>query len=186
MQIVKAQQTPNGQPFIAASPITVTSPTNITYESNILTLNITAKILYGTSVNMTYIIDGKDNVTVPVTIINAAQANLDPNYPSNFIAMTTMPELSQGTHSITVYANYQFGSITGLDNKTIDFTINNPSKDSSNQTTAQATGTVTPNVSAQAFQMTWLLIIAGAVAATTITAVLTVFLHKKKLNNPKQ
>jgi ureidoglycolate hydrolase len=123
VQIVKAQYTPSGQSFIAASPISISSPSNITYKSDLLTLNVTVTVMYGTNAKMVYNIDGENNVTIPLVTFSIAGAP-EPISPLTIVGVVALPELPEGPHSLTVYATYQFGDIIGLDNKAVHFTIN--------------------------------------------------------------
>lgn len=143
VQIVTAQHTPDGKYFPLASSINITSPSNSTYSSNLLVLNITFR--YGlaiSSTNMTvvYNVDGKDNATLPVTAtfvpieVERTYANGTTEKAISSIfsyyvitGCTALPELPEGSHNITVYGKYEYtgGSLfTVLDNRTVYFTMN--------------------------------------------------------------
>jgi hypothetical protein len=61
-QAVNALTSPSGQ-WIPVYPISIMSPSNITYKSDLITLNVTSSALYGTNAEMVYSIDGENNVT---------------------------------------------------------------------------------------------------------------------------
>ncbi len=137
VQTVKAQYTPDGQGFPVVSPISILSPSNSTYSSNLLTLNITAKILLDPSnAKMVYSIDGKNNATLPIeaTFVPIEAEIVYANgttttgtsifSPYVITGCVALPELPEGPHNITVYAKYQFNNVIGLDNSTVYFTIN--------------------------------------------------------------
>jgi hypothetical protein len=141
-QNVKAQYTPDGKGFPLASPINITSPSNSTYSSNLLLLNITFRYglsISSTNITMVYSVDGKDNATLPVTATfvpieverTYADGRTEKAISSIFsyyviTGCAALPELLKGSHSITVYGKYEYadGSLfTVLDNSTVYFTI---------------------------------------------------------------
>jgi len=142
VQTVKAQYTPGGQGFPLASPISITSPSNSTYSSNLLTLSVTFKFLLSPSyANVNYSVDGKNNVTIPLTGIqepmevtrtyaNGTTVTVNSTLFVPFIITggVTLPELTEGSHNITVYAKYQANNDIGLDNSTVYFTISTNSE----------------------------------------------------------
>ncbi len=142
VQTVKAPYTLDGQGFPLATPITITSPSNITYSSNLLTLSLTFKFLLGPSyVNISYSIDGKNNATVPLTAMhepveatrtyaNGTTVKVNSTFmvPYTITGLAALPELPEGTHNITVYAKYKANNVIGLDNSTVYFTISSNSK----------------------------------------------------------
>src|SRR3989304_519191 len=139
---VKAQYTPDGQGFPLVSPINITSPSNSTYGSKLLTLNLTTKTLFDPSkanITMVYSIDGKNNATIPIEstfvpieaeITYANGTTTTGISIQSYYLITgwaTLPEMPEGSHSITVYGKYEFpGSYhnIGLDNRTVYFTVN--------------------------------------------------------------
>jgi hypothetical protein len=126
-QIVKAQYTPDGQAFILVSPINIISPSNITYSTQSLTLNLTFKSFLDVSranITIVYSVDGKTNTT-----INTQSTPVPMGIQSYYLitGWTTLPEIPEGSHSITVYGKYEFPMSyhnVGLDNRTIYFTVN--------------------------------------------------------------
>lgn len=141
-QTIQAQQTADGQAFILASPLTINSPANTTYNSGLLTLNITVKTMLNPSasnITITYSIDGKTNTTIntetkhvpiwaEITYPNGTKTqgiSIQSYYLITGIA--DLPEISEGSHSITVYVKYDFSADshqTGFDEKTVHFTVN--------------------------------------------------------------
>jgi hypothetical protein len=141
-QTVQAQYTADGQGFILVSPINIISPSNSTYSSGLLTLNVTVKTFLNpntSNVTLVYCIDGKTNTTIrtestPVPIeVETTDANgtktTGISIQSYYLitGWATLPEMPEGSHSITVYGKYEFpGSYhnIGLDNRTVYFTVN--------------------------------------------------------------
>ncbi|MCJ7559830.1 hypothetical protein MUO79_04330 [Candidatus Bathyarchaeota archaeon] len=127
VQIVKAQYTPDGQGFILVSPINIISPSNSTYTPQSLTLNLTVKSFLDSSkanITIVYSVDGKTNTTI------RTESTPVPIGIQSYYLITgwaTLPEMPEGSHSITVYGKYEFpGSYhnIGLDNRTVYFTVN--------------------------------------------------------------
>jgi hypothetical protein len=127
VQTVKAQYTPDGQGFPLVSAISIISPSNSTYSSGLLTLNVTVKSFLNpntSNVTLVYCIDGKTNTTIDT------QSTPVPMGIQSYYLITgwaTLPEMPEGSHSITVYGKYEFpGSYhnIGLDNRTVYFTVN--------------------------------------------------------------
>lgn len=85
------------------SGITLFSPINSTYNSQHLTLNLT---LYSAGsmgyidsrISMNYSIDGKLNGHVPLTVSNPGVHVI-----TNGAGLVSLPELSEGSHSLTLY-----------------------------------------------------------------------------------
>lgn len=126
VQVVQAQYTEDGQPFILVSPINIVSPSNITYSPQSLTLNLTFKNFLDSSranITVVYSIDGKTNTTIDV------QAALITMGIQSYYVITgwaTVPEIPEGPHCITVYGKYEFPMYyhnIAYDNRTVYFTI---------------------------------------------------------------
>jgi hypothetical protein len=140
VQTVHAQHTLGGQPFILTSSINITSPSNITYSSGLLTLEFTVKSFYDWSksnITMVYCVDGK-NHTIP-TQSTRVPIIAEITYPNGTITtgisiqsyyqitgLAALPEMSEGSHYLTVYGKYEFSEQTKpiYDSKTVFFTIN--------------------------------------------------------------
>ena len=126
-QTVQAQYTADGQAFILVSPINIISPSNSTYTPQSLTLNLTVKSFLDSSkanITLVYSVDGKTNTTIDT------QSTPVPMGIQSYYLITgwaTLPEMLEGSHSITVYGKYEFpGSYhnVGFDNRTVYFTVN--------------------------------------------------------------
>ena len=136
-QTASAQHTPDGEAFILVSSINITSPSNSTYTSQPLALNFSVKSSLKpeqSDVTFGYSIDGGQNTTLDVQLTPVPLEYTDSNgQPAisifSYYLITgckTLPDLPNGSHSIMVYARYEFpGSYhnIGLDNRTIYFNI---------------------------------------------------------------
>ncbi|MEM2999467.1 MAG: hypothetical protein QXX34_02960 [Candidatus Bathyarchaeia archaeon] len=111
--------------FVPSIPfIRIASPANKTYNTNLIPLNLTITTFFdfgrGPRI-VEYSLDGKENVT-----ISTEYQGLDENYFSTVTGFAPLPELSEGSHTITVYATYRFpdyGAYATSDSKTVTFTI---------------------------------------------------------------
>jgi len=126
---VKADSTSD---FSFASGFRINSPINRTYTSRSLILNASFGSLVGSIINhsLSYSLDGKYMGAIPIVAHY-------PDYLSFqgfFTGTVSLPELAEGSHTITVYAEhniYNFytngifhSRITQLDNATVRFNIN--------------------------------------------------------------
>jgi len=132
-----AQYTSDGQDFPLAGPINIISPTNITYNSNNLTLKVTSLYLLGPEyASLSYSLDGASNVTIPLTGIQEPRevtrtyangtiviVNSTLNVPFTLNGEQTFLKLSEGPHHIVVYAKYTANNNIGYDISTVNFTI---------------------------------------------------------------
>jgi hypothetical protein len=137
VQSVIAPYTADGQGFPLASPIKIISPSNITYSRNELNLIVTFKFLLSPKYsNLSYSIDGKNNVTIPLigtreprevtrTYANGTSVVVNSTLmvPFDIRGEVVLPELSKGQHNITVYARYLANQIVAFDESTLYFTI---------------------------------------------------------------
>ncbi len=181
-QTAQAQHTPEGKPFILVSALNITSPTSGTYNSQLLTLNLTAKSFLDSAkanITMQYSIDGAANKTlqvqsVPVPIETEVTDANGTKYKGISImsyylitSYATLPELSEGTHNITVYAKYDFpNSNIGLDSKTVNFTVNGDAADN-----IDASQTVDPTAAPPSQPSVDYAAVAAAVAVGVLAAV---------------
>lgn len=142
VQTAGAQYAQDGRYFPLASPINVTSPSNSTYSSSLLTLNITFRLVLNldrTNITMFYSVDGRDNVTIPVSgtfvpieVIRTYENGTTEKSISIFsyyviTGCVPLPQLSEGSHEITVYGEYRHvgeSNFDVFDNSTVCFTIN--------------------------------------------------------------
>lgn len=139
---VSAPDTSDGQDFPLAGPVNIISPTNITYDSNNLTLNVTSIFLLGPEyASFSYNLDGAGNVTIPLTGTQEPRevtrtykngttiiVNSTLNVPFTLNGETPLLGLSEGPHRIVVYAIYNANDFIGYDESTVNFTIG-PSSD---------------------------------------------------------
>ena len=130
---------------VLAGQLTIVSPSNITYSTNLVPLNVSSSFLLGPEyAKMCYSIEGQDNVTIPLTgtrdslpleityengtteIVNSTKYSF-----FDLNGKATLSKLSEGTHHIVVYANYTMNSVIGYDEKELSFTIETNSEASS-------------------------------------------------------
>ena len=85
------------------SGITVYSPLNMTYDSRYLFLNLTLQSAgsmgeIDPNIAMTYSVDGEYNGSVPLSVNNPGL-----HVVTNAAAFLSLPKLSEGSHSLTLY-----------------------------------------------------------------------------------
>lgn len=147
-------------PYPLVSEISISSPLNATYSTTpTIMLNVTATALPGyTRILMSYNIDGSQEGSIPITetynphygTITYANGTIKtaPSMFSRYLidGYVTLADLSEGSHSITVYAEYDYPNnkvfdyqtvnrsitedkqaITYFDSNTVHFTITNES-----------------------------------------------------------
>ena len=136
VQTANAQYTQNGAGCPLVSGIGITSPSNTTYNSNLLTLKITIESLFDSTIYryvLAYSIDGKNNITIPATSFSFDLPNGDtgPFCILRLVGCVALPQLEDGSHSLTVYARYERINDVNTnwpalisDNSTVYFTIN--------------------------------------------------------------
>jgi hypothetical protein len=135
VQTANAQYTQNGAGCPLVSGIGITFPSNTTYSSNLLTLNINIESIFDDSIYryvLVYCIDGKNNATIPSTCLSFDLPNGDtgPFTIVRCVGCVGLPQLDDGSHSLTVYATYECISTNGnwpaviYDSNTVYFTIN--------------------------------------------------------------
>ncbi len=145
-----AAYTPAGAGFPFASGINITSPTNTTHVSGRLMLNISIRSMPGPIIynfDIVYSLDGEANVSLPVTATfvpveatakyaNGTTAKVISSFASYYVigGCAALPELTQGSHNLTVYARHERKSGVNtnwpallLDKNTVEFTVNNGS-----------------------------------------------------------
>jgi hypothetical protein len=123
----------DSEPFSPVlSEVKIISPSNITYNSGLLTLKANVTTLGGSNIktSMKYSVDGTSNQTVPITI----------EYPAGnsftmalHVGLADLPALNEGAHNITVYVKCEYpnndrlvnapDTITAVYNSTVFFTI---------------------------------------------------------------
>ena len=123
----------NGEPVAKFQYIQ--SPTNTSYSSRLLFLNITsflADAQWQFDYSLTYSLDGKENQTIPLQIHNYEYHGYSMPYFKIISAEVRLPELSESSHYLTVFLNLLNSSNamnppTGeifYDKETVYFTIN--------------------------------------------------------------
>ena len=116
-QIVEGSQTA----YPLASGIRIDSPSNRTYLSGVLTLDVSVNALVARNIriSMTYSLDGLDNSTIPLTVNTRENS-----FQAIITGKQDLPTLPFGSHNITVFAQYTINNeIAHLDNNTIYFTV---------------------------------------------------------------
>jgi hypothetical protein len=103
----------------------ITSPSNTTYNFNILNLNVTGRVVVGSSVRlfMNYSIDGQEPIALPVIVVPDAHAPLPMFGEIITNGKIVLPQLSDGSHRIIVYADLE-ASGPHLAQATVYFTVN--------------------------------------------------------------
>lgn len=110
-----------------AGGIGILSPSNGTYGSTLLTLKVAVTALVGGNIyiSMDYSLDRKTNVPIPLLINHHENS-----FQATITGSVSLPELSEGSHSITVYAKYDLATTpphSATDNVTVYFTIDSSS-----------------------------------------------------------
>lgn len=136
VQTANAQYTQNGAGCPLVSPVNISSPSNATYGSNLLTLNINIESLFDDTIYqyvVVYCIDGQNNVTIPSSSLSFDLPNGDTGAFTivKCVGSVALPQLDEGSHCLTVYATYvRLDNTRGnwpaviYDSSTVSFTIN--------------------------------------------------------------
>jgi multisubunit Na+/H+ antiporter MnhC subunit len=129
LNFVKADITDADGGPITKGPYII-SPTNTTYSSGFLTLNVSfhAPIYGNINYSMTYSIDGSENETMPLTVHYFGFFQQEKSYIDGLVSL---PKLSATSHNITIYLklemfnfiNNQMHNKTYHDSQTVFFTI---------------------------------------------------------------
>ena len=101
---------------------TMTSPTNTTYVSNTLTLNITGQVVRANDIEllMNYSIDGQ--ATLPLPVSDQPRSPDDP-YVGIISGTINLPKLSNGTDNLTVFGDLRVNDLDHLAQAKVYFTI---------------------------------------------------------------
>jgi hypothetical protein len=99
----------------------ITSPSNTTYNFNTLTLCVTGQVIVGSNVEllMTYSLDGQERLPIP---IETKPSGPGLNFVGVFNGSVTLPQLSEGSHSITVFGDLEANG-PHLAQATVYFTV---------------------------------------------------------------
>ena len=100
---------------------TIWSPTNKTYSSSSLSLNVTVTFALTENRSIAYSLDGNENVT-----LTGIQYQID-NLWQGINITGPLPALSEGSHRLDVYAKSIPASYASPDSKTVFFTIDTTS-----------------------------------------------------------
>ena len=113
-------------PFPTNPIITIVTPTQQTYNTTSLTLNIKITTQYdgyyfnSSERRIAYSLDEKEKVSLGQT-----NYSYDPDTKTSIVeASTVLSELTQGTHSLTVYVEYDYDVQVINSTSSIDFSIN--------------------------------------------------------------
>jgi hypothetical protein len=101
----------------------IVSPTNRTYSTDRIVLETTTNGLTGANVHysITYSLDDKENITVPFTTESHERS-----FSITMKGYSTLPSLSEGSHSITIYQKVKADCtppITHSEIYTVNFTV---------------------------------------------------------------
>jgi hypothetical protein len=93
--------------------VTIYSPVNETYDSNFLTLNVGFGWGAGLNCSLSYSIDGSYEAPIPLMLNNSNSS--PPHFEMISLATGTvqLPELSEGSHRLTVYEKAYLGDYYG-------------------------------------------------------------------------
>ncbi|MCW4035276.1 MAG: hypothetical protein NWF03_07925 [Candidatus Bathyarchaeota archaeon] len=130
-------QSSSGEIFPFISPLSVTCPVdNTSYNPTGLELEVTfTSLLSPKYVTLTYSIDEESNKTeIPVegakeatttrTYENGTTKNVTATFgPFTMIGSASLPTLSEGSHTITVYGEYKANDKIFYDSTTVQFTV---------------------------------------------------------------
>ena len=130
-------QSSSGEIFPFISALSVTCPVkNVSYSPIGLELEVTFTSLLSTKyVTLTYSIDGESNkteiqvegaieATATRTYENGTTKNVTATFaPFTMIGSASLPKLSEGSHTITVYGEYRASNKVFYDSATVQFTV---------------------------------------------------------------
>jgi hypothetical protein len=129
LQVTSFNNNPvKANPFPTNPEITIISPTNTTYNNNSLLLKIKIATQYdgyyfnSTEKRITYSLDRQENLPLEIT----SYSYNEDTKTSTVEASTELTDLTQGTHSLTVYVEYDY-DVHVIDSKSsISFSIDSP------------------------------------------------------------
>ena len=101
---------------------TIRSPVNFTAAPTTVILNFTGQVGVGSNLvlSMTYSLDGQESVPFPFVLKQAH--DWDP-FTGIIAGSVTLSDLSEGSHSITVYGNLKFNSTPNVAQATVYFNV---------------------------------------------------------------
>lgn len=104
-----------------ASGVQINSPSNRTYLSSTLTLDVgvTALVASNIQISMNYSLDGIYNGSIPLNVHTRENS-----FQASITGEVDLPSLSYGSHSITVFVQHRINNeISHLDNRTVYFAV---------------------------------------------------------------
>lgn len=142
VQNVFAPYVSGGERFPLAGGLTISFPSNSTYNVSSLDLVVTSTYLLGPKyADFCYSLNGEQNVSIPLTgtqepregtrtYANGTSVVVNSTFFAPFILKgeTTLSNLTEGPHTLVVYAKYTANNVIGYDESTVQFTINKDSK----------------------------------------------------------
>ena len=142
VQNVFAPYVSGGESFPLAGPLNISFPSNSTYNMSSIELIVTSTYLLGPSnAEFCYSLDGEQTVSIPLTgtqePVEATRTyangtsvvvNTTMFVPFTLNGETTLSDLPEGQHTLTVYAEYKANNVIGYDESTVYFTINKDPK----------------------------------------------------------
>jgi hypothetical protein len=128
---VEAEDSPVGFPLLYK--INIMSPSNSTYNSNALVLDVNATTIGGANIytSISYSLDGASNKTIPLTIEYPAGNTF---MMAQHLGAVDLQPLTDGTYKVTVYVTCDYPNngkypnepdrIVAVYNSTVHFTVN--------------------------------------------------------------
>ena len=190
--VIKADLVSSDGYTIAYQPYIAFPSNYATYDSGFLTLNVSfhGMIFANTEYRMTYSLDGKETELLPLVVYYYGSWIINPdNWERNHIdGSVVLPELSDGSHKITVYLTCDWKTGAGdkhyYDNETVHFTVKNtvtPSPTPSPTPTQTLEPTQSPEPQqAEPFPTTLVIASSVTMAVVCIGSIVYIKKHKQK------
>ncbi|MCW4028904.1 MAG: hypothetical protein NWE92_04575 [Candidatus Bathyarchaeota archaeon] len=156
---------------------TIKSPTNRTYNTNLIVLETLSDGLSGKNIYYTFLysVDGKANVTLPVTT-----ESHEKSFQITMRGAATLPELSWGPHNLTVYQKVEADSTPPMlywDSYVVNFTVCVEGQNSQVTPPSNSEQTIAVNNPSNPIMLTTL---AFAIAAVAVVTSLIIFVKQKR------
>lgn len=171
---------------VAYKPYIVFPSNYITYNSESLTLNVSFHAMIGGNIkySMTYSLDGKETELLPLVEYYFGSWIIDKeNWERNHIdGSVTLPELSEGSHKITVYLECDWEPYHYYDNQTVYFRVKNTVLPTSTPSPIPQQQTVEPTQSASPASLApdFSVIMVSMLVLVAVAAVILVRFRKTK------
>ena len=101
----------SNNPIVMDGGVTLYSPINTTYYSNFLTLNLTFGCGSGLQCSLNYSVDNEYTGSIPLTINESGSQGFQMIIPET--GLVQLPELSGGSHSLTIYVEADLNDYNG-------------------------------------------------------------------------